>query len=115
MAKYYETEWCLESHPEWTFRYKRVSPVKLMGFSLSLKNSQSMSDRVETNEELIKFALENMEYKVKTEWFPVKVPNEDIYYPTALEDDLTTAIELANKFLQEVFYPTFMKSSESQK
>ncbi len=115
MAKYYEKEWSLESHPEWTFRYKRVSPIKLTGFSISLKDSKTMSERVETNEELIRFALENIEYKVKTEWFPVKVPGQDVYYPSVLEDDLMTTIELANKFLQEVFYPSFMKSSESQK
>jgi hypothetical protein len=115
MAKYYETEWSIPSHPDWVFRFKRVSPVTMMSISLALKQSDDMNSRIDTNETLINFALENIEYKVMTQWFSVKTKGEDIFYPSSLETDITAMMELAGKFLNEIFYPTFTKSDESQK
>lgn len=119
MAKYYENEWNIPSHQDWTFRYKKVSPIAMMAMSMSFKKNDDedfdLNDKIESNEALINFALEHIEYKVMTEWFPVKSKNDDTLYPASLEYDMTAMIELTSKFLKEVFYPTFTKSDESQK
>lgn len=116
--KYYEQTWSIPSHLDWELRWKKISPIKLMSMGMTLGGNSTkgeLDEQMKMNAALITFALESAEYKIINTWFPVKVEGEDKYHPEDLESDLKAMQEIVAKFLEDVFYPTFLKSAESQK
>lgn len=100
-------EFTIDSMPELQFRVAKISPVDLLAIT-----TQMNFDKFQQTKALYTFALEHVEVKQGEKWFPVKVPNQEVYMPTSLEDDLVALNEVIAYFLNEVVAKTFTKSSE---
>ena len=100
-------EFKIESRPELEFRTARISPVELLAIT-----TQMDLDKFVQTKALFEFTLEHIEVKVGEKWFPVKIPGQEVYMPTDIEDDLVSLNEILAWFLNEVVAKTFMKSSE---
>lgn len=110
--KYYEENWQIEDEPalkKFVFKFEKVSPVKLLGLSMS-----SFNDSSETNEKFISLALESTLVKILDSWQHVKAKGKDEYLPEGIDECGTALMKIVNKFMTDVVEPTFTKSSESQ-
>lgn len=101
----------LETMKDIEFRFKDVSPTDIL--SLSNMDFKTRTER----KELYDFALENTEVKMGEKWVPVKTPaiqpnQRDVYMPIGMEKNLIEMEMICTKFLVEVVYKAFQKSSE---
>lgn len=92
------------------FRFKKMSPAKMIALGYQMK----LSD-VERTETLSKEVLENTEFKTETEWLPVKEKDKEVYWPMSLENDYLACKNLVDLFILEVLLPVFQPSRESKK
>lgn len=108
--KYYEEEIKIESEPNLTFRFKNISPVKI----LSMANEVLMSTQQGSQREhFLSEALEATEVKIGETWLPVK--EGENYYPASIRDNLNALFQLTNLYFEKVIKPVFTGSDESQK
>lgn len=102
-----EQEFKIKSKPEYLFRIKKMSPIKLLAFQSVIN-----FDDMKKTEQMFSIILENIEVKIKDSWLPVKEQGRDVYYPIGIEENLNTLMELSTYFLNEVIKPLFQKSGE---
>ena len=100
-------EFTIESLPELEFRISKISPVDLLAITTQIDFEKFQQTKV-----LYQFALEHIDVKQGEKWFPVKLPNQEIYTPTTIEDNLSALNDLVAYFLNEVIAKTFTESSK---
>lgn len=98
-------EFTIKSKPESQYRFKDISPVKMLALQTSID-----FDDMSKMEKLYSFILENTEVNISGTWTQVKEKNRDIYYPIGFEKELDSMMEICIYFLNEVLKPVFMKS-----
>lgn len=98
-------EFRIESKPESEYRFKDISPVKL----LALQTCIDFNDMSKT-EKLYSFILESTEVKIANTWTPVKEAGREVYYPVGFDKDVNAMMEICMAFLEDVIKPVFQKS-----
>lgn len=98
-------EFTIDLKPEMQFRFKDISPVKM----LALQTSIDFNDFDKTTE-LFSFILENTQSNISGIWTDVKLKDREVYLPQGIENELNVLMEICTKFLNEVLKPVFMKS-----
>lgn len=109
--KYYEKTFKSEIEPKLEFRFKKISPVKLLSIATQFVGSKDMA----STEQIFTFALENTEVKVLDQWLPVKETNKEVYWPADIEDKIQVLQEVVAHFVTDVLAMVFTKSSKSTK
>ena len=98
-------EFTIKSKPETQFRFKDISPVKMLALQTSID-----FDDMDKTEKLYSFILENTEVNISGTWTQVKANKRDVYFPVGFEKELDAMMEIAVIFLNEVVKPVFQKS-----
>ena len=98
-------EFNVASKPELTFRFKKISPVKL----LAMQSIVDFND-FEKSEKLYSFILENTEVNVSGTWLNVKEKGRDVYFPQGIESEMQVLMDIAVQFVKDVITPVFQKS-----
>ena len=98
-------EFTIKSKPEFQYRFKDISPVKMLAMQTSID-----FDNMDKMEKLYSFILENTEVNIAGTWTQVKEKNRDVYYPVGFEKEVNVMFEICMTFLNEVLKPVFMKS-----
>ena len=100
-------EFTVQSKPELMFRFKQISPVKLLAI-------QSIVDfnNFEKSEKLYSFILENTEVNVAGTWLNVKEKGRDVYFPQGIEKEMQVFMDIAVQFVKDVITPVFQKSKK---
>ena len=98
-------EFTIKSKPESQYRFKDISPVKLLALQTTID-----FDNIDKMEKLYAFILENTEVNIAGTWTQVKEKNRDIYYPVGFEKEVDAMLEICVMFLNEVLKPVFTKS-----
>lgn len=106
--KYYEKTFKSEIDPKLEFRFKKISPVKLLSVA-----TQFGGKDIASTEQIFTFALENTEVKVLDQWLPVKETNREVYWPADIEDNIQVLQEVVTHFVTDVLAMVFTKSSKS--
>lgn len=96
----------LESMPNTEFRFKDVSPLDILAL-----NGADFKD-IKQRRDIYKFVMENTEVKIGEKWFPVKTPDKDVYIPIGMEKKIAEMDEMCAKYMVEVVFKAFQKSSE---
>lgn len=90
---------------DFTFRYKKIKPTKLLALSTQLGNQD-----LTTNEEVYDLILENTEVKVEGSWVTLK--EREVFFPPILEERLDVLQSLVIKFIKDYLTPVFMRPEE---
>lgn len=98
-------EFTIDSKPEMQFRFKDISPVKI----LALQTCIDFNDFEKTSK-LFAFILENTQVSISGTWTDVKVKDREVYFPQGIEKEVPVLMDICTKFLNEVIKPTFTKS-----
>ena len=105
-------EFTIKSKPEMQFRFKDISPVKMLALQTSID-----FDDMDKTEKLYSFILENTEVNISGTWTQVKANKRDVYFPVMssemskkMEKELDAMMEISVVFLNEVVKPVFQKS-----
>lgn len=98
-------DFIIESKPEIQFRFKDISPIKM----LALQTCIDFNDFEKTSK-LFSFILENTQSNISGTWTDVKVKDREVYFPQGIEKDISLLMEICTKFLNEVVKPVFTKS-----
>jgi hypothetical protein len=91
---------------EETFKFDKVSPVKLSAIMMSLD-----LDDPTKSEALITLAVESCKVKINDKWAPVKMPGKEVYMPFGIENDIEAFLGIAKEFLDQKVTNSFTKSS----
>lgn len=97
----------IEGYDDFTFRFKKMNAFEALGLRTQLK-----FDSAEDAENMFKKCLEYIEVECKNVWLSCKEKNAEVYAPACLEEDANLLQELVMKFMNEYFYPLFIKSGE---
>lgn len=89
----------------YSFRFKKVSPVKL----LALQTSVNIED-FNKAADLYAFILESTEVKIAEAWVNVKEKGREVYLPVGIEDNGLALMAICAKFMTEVLKPVFQSS-----
>ena len=100
-------EFDIESKPELHFRFKDISPIKMLALQTTIN-----FDDFDKASNLFSFILENTEVNISGTWQPVKMVNREVYLPVGIEKELNTLMEICLKFINDVVKPLFKKSEE---
>lgn len=89
------------------FRFKKISPVKILSLSTELGKQNLVS-----NEEVFTIILENTEVNILGQWAPVKEKDKEVYWPANIEENPSMLQDIITKFIRTVLLPVFQKSSK---
>lgn len=96
----------LESMPNTEFRFEDVSPIDLL--ALSGTDFKDMKQR----RDMYGFVLEHTSVKIGEKWTPVFTPSKGVYMPVGMKEKVAEMDEICAKFMTEVLFKAFPKSSE---
>ena len=94
-------EFKIKEKPEMEFRFKDISPVKLMSLQLCID-----FDDFDKTSKLFSFILEN----TPGTWTDVKMKDREVYLPQGIDKEVNALMEICTTFLNEVIKPVFTKS-----
>lgn len=100
-------EFSIESLPETQFRFKTISPVKLLSIQMIVD-----FDNFDKTTKLFSFILENTEVNIAGTWTNVKMKDRDVYMPQGIDKNLTALMQICTTFMNDVIKPVFQKSRE---
>lgn len=101
-------EFKIKSRPE-LFRIKRMNAIE----TLAIRTNISTKD-VDATTKLFENILERIEVQFNDDkWLPVKIKDQDAYFPADIEHDYKAIDELIKYFTFEFLAKVFQKSNES--
>lgn len=90
------------------FRIKQMNAIETLAL-----NTQISFQNMQKTTALFNIVLERIEVKCGNDWLPVKEKDQDVFYPSGIENDLNAIDELITYFMNDYLKPIFMKSNES--
>ena len=98
-------EFKIKEKPEMEFRFKDISPVKLMSLQLCID-----FDDFDKTSKLFSFILENTQSNIAGTWTDVKMKDREVYLPQGIDKEVNALMEICTTFLNEVIKPVFTRS-----